>query len=117
MNSTNNYPKGITALRKFWKQDLMAGFVVSLIAMPLSIGIAIASGLPPSAGLIAAIAGGMVVSLFSGCHVTINGPAAGLIVIVLNATEKLGEGDTSVGYPYFLAAVIFAGVCWCLRVF
>jgi MFS superfamily sulfate permease-like transporter len=110
MNSTNNYPKGITALRKFWKQDLMAGFVVSLIAMPLSIGIAIASGLPPSAGLIAAIAGGMVVSLFSGCHVTINGPAAGLIVIVLNATEKLGEGDTSVGYPYFLAAVIFAGV-------
>jgi MFS superfamily sulfate permease-like transporter len=78
--------------------------------MPLSIGIAIASGLPPSAGLIAAIAGGMVVSIFTGCHVTINGPAAGLIVIVLNSTEKLGEGDTSVGYPYFLAAVIFAGL-------
>jgi MFS superfamily sulfate permease-like transporter len=110
MNSAQKFPSGIAALRKYWKQDLIAGFVVSLIAMPLSIGIAIASGLPPSAGLIAAIAGGMIVSLFTGCHVTINGPAAGLIVIVLNSTEKLGDGDTSVGYPYFLAAVIMAGL-------
>lgn len=72
------------------KTDLAAGFSVALVALPLSIGIALASGAPASSGLIAAIIGGLLGSWMGGAHVTINGPAAGLIVIVLDATIALG---------------------------
>ncbi len=109
-NQQKNIPlDGLAGLRQNWRGDLTAGFVVFLIALPLSLGIAGASGVPPVAGLIAAIAGGMVVSLLSGSFVTINGPAAGLIVIVLGVTEKLGNDNTAVGYPYMLAATVCAG--------
>ncbi|TAF33459.1 MAG: SulP family inorganic anion transporter [Cytophagales bacterium] len=110
LNQQKNIPlDGLAGLRQNWRSDLVAGFVVFLIALPLSLGIAGASGVPPVAGLIAAICGGIIVSLFSGSFVTINGPAAGLIVIVLGVTEQLGDGDTSVGYPYMLAATVCAG--------
>ncbi len=72
------------------KADLSAGFSVALVALPLSIGIALASGAPASAGLIAAIIGGLLGSWLGGSYVTINGPAAGLIVIVLDAISALG---------------------------
>lgn len=85
-----------------FKLDFMAGFSVALVALPLSIGIALASGAPASAGLIAAIIGGLLGSWLGGSHVTINGPAAGLIVIVLEAVNKLG-------FRGMLGAAIVAG--------
>lgn len=90
--------------------DIVAGFLVSLIALPLCIAISIASGFPPFAGVLTAIIGGMVVSLFRTAPLTIKGPAAGLIVIVLGAVEELGQGDGTVGMRRALALVAAAGV-------
>lgn len=84
------------------KADFAAGFSVALIALPLSIGIALASGAPASAGLIAAIIGGLVGSWLGGSYVTINGPAAGLIVIVLDAVNVIG-------FRGMLGAAVVAG--------
>lgn len=78
---------GLAGLKKHWKDDLLSGFIISLIALPLCLGIAMASGVPPMAGLIAGIVGGLLVSMTSGSHLTINGPAAGLAVIVLMSME------------------------------
>lgn len=78
---------GLAGLKQNWRFDISSGFQVFLIALPLSLGIALASGMPPMAGLIAAVVGGMLVSLISGSYVTINGPAAGLIVIILGGVE------------------------------
>jgi MFS superfamily sulfate permease-like transporter len=106
-------------LRENWRSDVLSGFIVFLLAVPLSLGIALASGVPPFAGIITAIVGGMFVSLTSGSHVTINGAAAGLIVIVLGAVEGLGEGDAEAGYRFALAVGVVAGalqiVCGLLR--
>ena len=99
----------LPGLRENWRSDLVSGFVLFLLAVPLSLGIALASGVPPFAGIITAIVGGMIVSLTSGSHVTINGPAAGLIVIVLGAVEGLGEGDAQAGYRLALAVGVVAG--------
>lgn len=91
--------------------DLKSGFLVSLIAMPLCLGIAIASSFPPVAGLITAIVGGMVVSFFyKGAPLTIKGPAAGLIVIVMAAVTELGQGDVALGYKRCLAVCVVAAV-------
>ena len=104
------HPKtGLAGLKGNWKADLGAGFSISLIALPLCLGMAVASHFPPMAGLIAAIIGGLLVSCIRGSHVTINGPAAGLIVVNLAAVERLGQGDTMAGYPYTLAAIVVAG--------
>ena len=99
----------LPGLAEHWKSDMVSGFIVFLIALPLSLGIALASGAPPIAGVITAIIGGVLVSLLSGSYVTINGPAAGLIVIVLGAIETLGEGDLLAGYRYALAVGVVCG--------
>ena len=99
----------LAGLKENWRSDLVSGFIVFLLAVPLSLGIALASGVPPFAGIITAIVGGMIVSLTSGSHVTINGPAAGLIVIVLGAVEGLGEGNAEAGYRLALAVGVVAG--------
>lgn len=109
MNTSIN-KKGLSSLKEFWKEDLKAGFNVSLIALPLCLGIAIASGFPPIAGLFAAVVGGIFVSRFNGSWLTITGPAAGLIVVNLAAIESLGDGDKVVGYPYALAAIVVSGL-------
>jgi MFS superfamily sulfate permease-like transporter len=101
---------GLAGLRQNFISDLTAGFIVFLIALPLSIGIALASGMPALSGLIAAAVGGMVVSLLSGSYLTINGPAAGLIAVVASAIEMLGQGDAARGVTYTLAAIVVAGL-------
>jgi MFS superfamily sulfate permease-like transporter len=97
-------------LKQNWKKDIISGFSIFLIAMPLCIGIAIASGAPPLAGILAGIVGGLIASLISGSFVTINGPAAGLIVIVLGSIETLGHGDRIQGFKYTLAAIVISGI-------
>ncbi len=97
-------------LKKYWKADMMSGLLIFLIALPLSLGIAMASNVPPMAGIISACVGGLVVAIFSGSHLTICGPAAGLIVLIINGVETLGNGDAFVGYRYTLAAIVIAGI-------
>src|SRR5690554_3652938 len=70
--------------------DLLASVVVVLVALPLSIGIAVACGVPPERGLLTAIIGGMVVGMFSGAPLLVSGPAASLIVPVYALVESRG---------------------------
>ena len=86
------------------KADLSASLVVFLVALPLCLGIAVASNAPPISGIIAGVVGGIVIGLLSKSNISVSGPAAGLTVIVLTAQETLGS------FPIFLAAVVVAGV-------
>ena len=83
--------------------DAKSGLVVFLVALPLCLGIAIASGAPPLAGIITGIIGGIVVGLLSNSNVSVSGPAAGLIAIVLLAINDLG-------FEAFILSVILAGL-------
>lgn len=91
-------------------KDFVAGFLVSLIALPLCLGIAMASGFPPVAGVLSAIVGGVVVNFLGSAQLTIKGPAAGLIVIAIGAVTELGAGDMAAGYRYALAVGVVAAV-------
>jgi carbonic anhydrase len=91
-------------------QNLFSGFVVSLIALPLGLGLALASGAPPISGIIAAIVGGIVVSIIGGSNVTITGPGNGLVVVILSAITILGDGDVYQGYLFTLAAIVISGI-------
>jgi MFS superfamily sulfate permease-like transporter len=89
----NKMPKdGIEGLKDNFQSDALAGFVVFLLALPLSLGIAKASDFPPIMGLTTSIIGGLLVSLIMGARLTIKGPAAGLIVIVAGAVADFGGG-------------------------
>ena len=85
-------------------RDLPASIVVFFVAVPLCLGIALASGAPLFAGIIAGIVGGIVVGIASGSPLGVSGPAAGLAVIVLTSIATLGS------WPTFLLAVVIAGI-------
>ena len=91
-------------------QNVFSGFVVSLIALPLGLGLALASGAPPISGIIAAVIGGIVTSILGGSNVTITGPGNGLVVVILAAITTLGSGDMQQGFLYTLAAIVVSGV-------
>jgi MFS superfamily sulfate permease-like transporter len=86
------------------KNDIPAGIVVFLVALPLCLGIALASGAPLFSGLIGGLVGGLIVSWLSGSQLAVTGPAAGLTVIVFNAIESLGS------FQGLLVACILAGI-------
>lgn len=100
--------KGEAGNPSYWTQDAVSGFVVFLLALPLSLGIAKASDFPPITGLITAIIGGVVTSFIAGSRLTIKGPAAGLIVIIASAVADFGGGQT--GWQYTLGAIVVAGL-------
>jgi len=102
--STNTQRSQPLALLAHLNRDLPASIVVFFVALPLCLGIALASGAPLFSGVIAGIIGGIVVGLASGSQLGVSGPAAGLAVIVLAAISNLGS------YEAFLAAVVLAGV-------
>lgn len=84
-------------------KDLIAGLVVFLVALPLCLGVALASNAPPIAGLIAGIVGGILVGVLSGSHSSVSGPAAGLTAVVAAQIASLGS------FQAFLVAVVLAG--------
>ncbi|RAS35725.1 SulP family inorganic anion transporter [Paraburkholderia bryophila] len=86
-----------------FQRDLLAGTVVFLVALPLCLGIANASGVEPFAGLVSGIVGGLVVAVLSGSRLSVSGPAAGLVVIVVDGIAQLGS------FSAFLLAVLLSG--------
>ena len=91
---------GLEGLKQNFSADALSGFLVFLLALPLSLGIAKASGFPAAMGVLTAMIGGLVVSIFQGGRLTIKGPAAGLITVCAGAVLDLGnlnmEGVTAV---------------------
>ncbi len=104
---TMEIPKdGLEGLKQNWKADALSGFLVFLLALPLSLGIAKASQFPAAMGVLTAMIGGIFVSLLAGSRLTIKGPAAGLITICAGAVTELGGGDT--GWHLALGVIVVA---------
>jgi len=99
----------------YLKNDIPAGVIVFLVAVPLCLGIALASGAPLFSGIIAGMIGGIVVGAISGSKLGVSGPAAGLAIIVADTirqfgTNEAGEFSMEIGFPIFLSAVVIGGV-------
>src|SRR6478609_9093815 len=86
------------------KKDIPSGVVVFLVALPLCLGIALASGAPFFSGIISGIIGGVVIGSLSGSKLSVSGPAAGLAALVLAAITTIGD------FRLFLCAVVVAGI-------
>jgi MFS superfamily sulfate permease-like transporter len=93
-----------------FRRDLLASLVVFLVALPLCMGIAVASGMPPAAGLITGIIGGLVVGFLAGCPLQVSGPAAGLSVIVWDLLQT--HGAEKLGIIILAAGVIQLAAAW-----
>lgn len=132
MSTTNNHetstngekPRNGLAGLKEWPHDLRSGFMVAMVSLPFSMGIAITSGAPPICGVISAIVAGFVVPFSGGSYVTISGPAAGLAPALFSgmialATADLGRAVAAktptsellaIGYPLILVAIAIVGL-------
>lgn len=99
---------GFAGIKQNWKSDMPAGFMVFLLALPLSLGIAKASGFPAAMGVFTAMTGGILTSFFSVSPLTIKGPAAGLITICSGAILEFGGGDA--GWKAACAIIMTAAV-------
>jgi len=100
--------KGFKGLIENWQSDLIAAVSVSLIALPLSLGIALAAGAPAMSGIISAIVGGVVTTLYRGGHISVNGPAKGVIAVILLGILMMDDGSGQ-AFSYVLAAVVVSG--------
>lgn len=100
--------KGIQGLVENWKNDLIAAVSVALIALPLSLGIALAAGAPAMSGIFSAIVGGIVTTFYRGGHISVNGPAKGVIGVILLGIVLMDDG-TGQAFNYVLAAVVISG--------
>ena len=107
-NTIDFHPKLVSSLRNYsrsrFTSDLMAGIIVGIVALPLAIAFGIASGVSPEKGLVTAIVGGLIVSLFGGCNVQIGGPTGAFIVIVYGIIAKFGFEGLAIAT--FLAGII-----------
>ncbi len=99
---------GLKGLTQNWKSDLIAAVSVALIALPLSLGIALAAGAPAMSGIFSAVVGGVVTTLYRGGHVSVNGPAKGVIGVILLGIVLLDDG-TGQAFNYVLAAFVVSG--------
>lgn len=107
--SSNKIPAdGLAGLKENFTKDALAGFLVFLLALPLSMGVAKAADFPPIFGVVSAIIGGIVVSFFAGSRLSVKGPAAGLISIGAGAVAAFGGGET--GWKMTVATIAVAGV-------
>ena len=103
----SSLPKeGIAGLKENFRFDFISGFLVFLLALPLSLGIAKASEFPPAMGVLTAMIGGLFVSFFAGSRLTIKGPAAGLITICAGCVTELGGGPE--GWHLALGVIVVA---------
>lgn len=100
--------KGLNGLIENWQSDLIAAVSVALIALPLSIGIALAAEAPAMSGIFSAIVGGVVTTLYRGGHISVNGPAKGVIAVILLGITIMDDG-TGQAFNYVLAAVVVSG--------
>lgn len=122
--SVSEKPQNGLAGLKNWQYDLRSGFMVAMVSLPFSMGIAITSGAPPICGVVSAIIAGFLLPFLGGSYVTISGPAAGLAPALFSgmislATAEIGKeaaaGKTlhellEIGYPLVLVAIAIAGV-------
>ncbi len=99
---------GLAGLKENFTKDALAGFLVFLLALPLSMGVAKAAEFPPIFGVVSAIIGGLVVSFFAGSRLSVKGPAAGLISIGAGAVAAFGGGE--IGWKLTLATIVVAGI-------
>jgi MFS superfamily sulfate permease-like transporter len=99
---------GIPGLKQNFAADFISGFMVFLLALPLSLGIAKASEFPPAMGVLTAMIGGVFVSFFMGGRLTIKGPAAGLITVCAGAVMEMGGGMQ--GWHHAAAAIFITGL-------
>lgn len=97
----------LRGLADHWRNDLLAGFTVALVALPLAFGIATAAGAPPISGVVSALVAGLLATFLRGSHVAINGPGNSLIVIIALALVAFGHTDNP--FPHVLGAVVVAG--------
>lgn len=111
MNKHTEIPtSGWSGFKKYWRFDFLAAISVALVAMPLSLAIAIAAGVPPISGLITAAVAGLVASFLKSSPLTIQGPGAGLIGVIFAAIIALDDGSGPLqAFRYALAAFIISG--------
>ena len=99
---------GLKGLIENWQGDAIAAISVALIALPLSLGIALAAGAPAMAGILSAIVGGVVTTLYRGGYVSVNGPAKGVIAVILFGITVMDDGSGQ-AFNYVLAAIVVSG--------